>query len=71
MNTKSMIVIGLIAMGVVVLASLGLGLITPGKSTEFLGVNIVKDDGQFIPPIAGALALVCGIVVLLVKPRRV
>jgi hypothetical protein len=71
MKTQSLAAIALIAVGMVVLASLGLSFMTPGKPIDFLGTDIAKADGQFIPPVAGALALVVGIVLLMVKPRRV
>jgi hypothetical protein len=34
-------------------------------------MHIATTDNHFIPPVVGALALVGGIVLLLVKPRRV
>ncbi len=71
MNTKNIIALTLIALGVVVIASLGLTFTTPGKSIEFLGLHLGTTDSHFIPPIAGALAVLGGIVLLLVKPKKV
>jgi nitrate reductase gamma subunit len=70
MNIKPVIAVTLVAVGVVVLASLGLGLLTPGKPVEFLGMNIAKGNGQFIPPVAGGLAFAGGIILLLIKSKR-
>jgi len=70
MNTKSIVAVILIALGVVVLAYSGITFKTPGKPVEFLGLHIATTDSHFIPPVAGALALVGGIVLLVVKPRR-
>jgi hypothetical protein len=71
MNTKNVIAVALIALGIVVLASLGLTFTTPGKPIEVLGFHFGTTDSHFIPPIAGALALVGGIVLLLVKTKKV
>ena len=71
MNPKTVIAIVLIALGVVVLAYSGLNFTTPGKDINFLGMHIATTDNHFIPPAAGALALVGGIVLLLVKPKSV
>lgn len=71
MNTKTIAVVILIGLGVVVLAYSGITFTTPGKPVEFLGMHIETTDSHFIPPAVGALALVGGIVLLLVKPRRV
>jgi len=70
MNTKTIIAVILIALGVVVLAYSGITFKTPGKPVEFLGLHIATTDSHFIPPVVGALALVGGIVLLVVKPRR-
>ena len=70
MNGKSIVVVLTVAVGAVVLASLGLSLLTPGKPVEFFGMNIASGDGQFIPPAAGGLALAVGIVWLLAKSKR-
>ena len=61
----------LITVGVVVLAYSGISFTTPGKPVEFLGMRIETTDNHFIPPVAGALALVGGIVMLVIKPRSV
>jgi len=37
---------------------------------NFLGIHIATTDSHFIPPVVGALALVGGITLLLVNPRR-
>jgi hypothetical protein len=70
MNTKTIIAVMLIALGVVVLAYSGITFKTPGKPVEFLGLHIATTDSHFIPPVVGGLALVGGIVLLVVKPRR-
>lgn len=71
MNTKTIIFVLLITLGIVVLAYSGLSFKTPGKTIDCLGMHIATADSHFIPPAAGALALVGGIVLLLVKPKSV
>lgn len=69
MNIKTIIAVALIALGIVVLAYSGLSFSTPGKEINFLGMHIATTDNHFIPPAAGALMLVGGIVLLLVRPK--
>ena len=71
MNTKTIIAVILIALGVVVLAYSGITFKTPGKPVDFLGIHIATTDSHFIPPVVGALVLVGGIVLLIVNPKRV
>jgi uncharacterized membrane protein YidH (DUF202 family) len=71
MNTKTVIAALLITLGIVVLAYSGISFTTPGKTIDFLGMHIATTDNHFIPPVAGALALVVGIVLLLVRPKSV
>jgi hypothetical protein len=71
MNPKTIFAVLLITLGIVVLAYSGLSFSTPGKPIEFLGMTIKTTDRHFIPPVVGALALVGGIVLLVVKPRAV
>jgi hypothetical protein len=71
MNTKTTVAVLLITLGIVVLAYSGLSFTTPGKPIEFLGMHIATTDNHFIPPAVGALALVGGIVLLVVKPKSV
>jgi len=61
----------LITLGIVVLAYSGLSFSTPGQTINFLGLHIATTDSHFIPPVAGALMLVGGIILLLVKPKSV
>ena len=70
MNTKTIIAAILVALGVVVLAYSGLSFTTPGQPVNFLGMHIETTESHFIPPVVGALALVGGIVLLLVNPKR-
>ena len=70
MNTKTIVAVLLVALGIVVLAYSGITFTTPGKPVEFLGMHIATTDSHFIPPVVGALALVGGIVLLLVNPKR-
>ena len=71
MNMKSIVAALLITLGIVVLAYSVISFSTPGKPIEFLGVHIETTDNHFVPPVVGALALVGGIVLLVVRPRRV
>jgi len=71
MNTKTIIAAILITLGIVVLAYSGITFKTPGTPVNFLGLHIQTTDSHFIPPVVGALALVGGIVLLLVRPRQV
>ena len=71
MSVKTIIAAVLITVGVVVMAYSGITFTTPGKSVQFLWLNIETVDTHFIPPVVGAFALVGGIVLLLVKPRSV
>jgi len=70
MNTKTIVAVILVTLGIVVLAYSGLTFKTPGKPVEFLGLSIKTTDSHFIPPVVGALALVGGIVLLVVKPKQ-
>jgi hypothetical protein len=70
MSTKNIIAVILIALGVVVLAYSGITFKTPGKPVDFLGLHFETTQSHFIPPVAGALALVGGIVLLVVLPKR-
>ncbi len=71
MNTKSMVAVILVTLGIVVLAYSGISFTTPGKPVEFLGLHIQTTHSHFIPPVAGALALIGGILLLVVRPRNV
>lgn len=69
MNTKIIAVV-LIVLGIVVLAYSGLSFKTPGQPINFLGLHIATTDNHFIPPVAGMIALIGGIVLLLIKPTK-
>ena len=70
MNTKTIVAVLLVTLGIVVLAYSGITFSTPGKPVDFLGIHIETTHSHFIPPVVGAFALVGGIVLLLVKPSR-
>ena len=71
MNTKTIVAVILVTLGIVVLAYSGITFRTPGKPIEFLGMHMETTHSHFIPPVVGAIALVGGIVLLLVKPKSV
>lgn len=71
MNTKTVVAVLLIALGIVVLAYSGLNFTTPGKTIDFLGMHIATTDSHFIPPVTGAAALVAGVVLLFLKPKQI
>jgi uncharacterized membrane protein YdcZ (DUF606 family) len=71
MNTKTIVAVLLVTVGIVVLAYSGLTFSTPGQPIDFLGMHIETTHSHFIPPIAGALALVGGIVLLVARPKSI
>ncbi|HEY5345904.1 MAG TPA: DUF3185 domain-containing protein [Verrucomicrobiae bacterium] len=68
---KTIVSVLLITLGIVVLAYSGLSFNTPGQTINFLGMHIATTESHFIPPVAGALMLVGGIVLLVVKRKSV
>ena len=70
MNAKTIVAVLLVGLGIVVLAYSGLTFTTPGKPVNFLGIHFETTESHFIPPVVGALALVGGIALLIVNPRR-
>jgi hypothetical protein len=71
MSIKTVVAVILVTLGIVVLAYSGLTFTTPGKPVDFLGLHIETTHSHFIPPVVGAIALVGGIMLLVVKPRGV
>lgn len=71
MSTKTIIAVILVVTGVVVLAYSGITFKTPGKPIDFLGMHIETTVSHFISPTVGAVALVGGILLLVLKPGRV
>ena len=71
MNTKTIVAVILVALGVVVLAYSGITFTTPGETIQFLGLRVETTNTHFVPPVVGVFALVGGIVLLLVKPKSV
>jgi hypothetical protein len=71
MNARTIVAVLLVTLGIVVLAYSGLTFTTPGQPINFLGMHIATTNSHFIPPVAGAIALVGGIILLVVRPRQV
>jgi len=71
MKAKDMIAALLITLGIVILAYSGITFTTPGEPIEFLGLRVETTQSHFIPPVVGALSLVGGILLLMVKPRSI
>jgi hypothetical protein len=69
MNPKIIVSAILITLGIVVLAYSGISFTTPGQPIQFLGMHIATTTNHFIPPVVGALMLVGGVVLLLVRPK--
>jgi hypothetical protein len=69
MNTKTIFAVLLITLGIVVLAYSGLSFKTPGEPINLFGMHIATTESHFIPPAVGAIMLVGGIVLLILKPK--
>lgn len=72
MSPKTMLAIALIALGVIAFAYQGINYKTPGESVDIGPMHISTEHSHHIPlpPIAGALALGLGIVLLVVDVKR-
>ena len=71
MNTKTIIAVILIVGGLVVLAYSGITFKTPGQSVDFLGMHFQTTVSHFISPAMGAIALITGVIILIIKPGQV
>jgi hypothetical protein len=71
MNSRTTLAVILIAVGIVILAYSGITFKTKGKPHDVLGVTVQKTHKHHIPPVAGGLALIGGIVLLIANPKRV
>jgi drug/metabolite transporter (DMT)-like permease len=70
MNPQKVIAIILIALGIVVLAYSGISFTSRGKDVNVLGMKFETTERHFIPPVAGALALAGGLVLLVVGSKK-
>ena len=71
MNNNTIVAVILVVLGIVVLAYSGITFTTPGKPVEFLGLHIQTSNSHFIPPVVGVFALAFGIVMLVLKPKKI
>ena len=69
MNTKTIAMI-LVVLGIVVLAYSGITYRTPGKPVDVLGMHFETTHSHFIPPVAGALMVAGGLVLLVAGPKN-
>jgi drug/metabolite transporter (DMT)-like permease len=68
MNSRTIAVI-LIVLGGVVLAFQGVKFTSPGKPVDVLGVHVETTKTNYVPPVAGAFALIGGIVLFAVSAK--
>ncbi len=66
MSSRGIVSLVLIVLGIVVLAYSGITLKTPGKPVDIGPVHIATTQRHFIPPVAGTIMLVGGVVLLFV-----
>ena len=70
MSSRGIIAVVLIVLGIVVLAYSGITFKTPGKPVNIGPVHIATTRSHFIPPVAGVIALVGGIVLLVAGNKK-
>ena len=72
MNKKNLIAVSLVILGIVMLAYSCIGFTTPGEAIDLQGSHILQSiRHHFVPQVLGCLALIGGIVLFVVKTRRV
>ena len=70
MSSRGIVAVLLITVGIVVLAYSGITLRTPGQPVNIGPIHVETTQSPFIPPVAGAVALVGGIVLLVVGNKK-
>jgi len=70
MRPKTIIAGILIVLGIVVLAYSGITYKTRGKPVDVGPLHVETTTSHFIPPVAGAVALVGGIMLLVLDSRK-
>jgi membrane-bound ClpP family serine protease len=72
MNTRPIVAVILVILGVAALGYSGIAFTTPGEAVDFRGLRVLQHPHHhFIPQVFGALALVGGgIILLFVKPKQ-
>jgi hypothetical protein len=70
MNSRKLLAVLLVTMGIVVLVYSGISIRTRGKPVEIGPLHLETTERHFIPPIAGAIALVGGLVLLVAGSRK-
>jgi hypothetical protein len=70
MRSKTIIAGILIVLGIVVLAYSGITYKTPGKPVDIGPLHIETTNSHFIPPVAGTVMLIGGIVLLVLDTRK-
>jgi hypothetical protein len=70
MRTKTIIAGILIVLGVVVLAYSGITYKTRGKPVDIGPLHIETTKSHFIPPVAGAISLVGGIILIVLDNKK-
>ncbi len=70
MSSRNLIAVVLVTLGIVVLSYSGISFRTRGKPVDIGPLHVETTRSHFIPPVAGALALVGGIMLLVVGNKR-
>jgi hypothetical protein len=71
MSARALLGIALVVLGVLALAYQGFSYTVPKKEVDLGPIQVTKEEHHTVPlpPILGALALICGIAVLVVGRR--
>jgi len=70
MNSRGIVAILLIVLGIAVLAYSGITLKTPGKPIDVGPIHVETTRSHYIPPVAGTVMLVGGIVLLFIGGKK-
>ena len=70
MNSRNLVAIVLAALGIIVLVYSGITLRTPGKPIDIGPVHVETTRSHYIPPVAGTIMLVGGIVLLFAGGKK-
>ena len=65
MRSRGIVAIVLITLGIAVLAYSGITFTTPGKPVNIGPIHVETTRSHFIPPVAGTIMLVGGVVLLI------